>query len=161
MLTWLPDLSSISGLTLNSPASGQLLPLSAHPDLLYNSNVLTDALCIKLQQGTLRAPFNGQYDSRLLNGRRLRFRHSSGLTMQLDLPINKATLAYPYRHEVGSGCEVTVGQQILSLDLQALQECYAVLMLLPNPAILASYSCSKYVEASVDTAIIIQTLTKN
>lgn len=160
MLTWLPQVEVNNGVALNSPATGQLLPVSAHPDLLYNTNVLTHALCIKLQHGTLRSPFNGVYDCRLLAGCRLRFRHSSGVTMQLDLPLPPAQ-KNTYSCVVLSGSKVTAGQAVMEVDLQMPGDCYAALMLLPHPAINAASSCSRFVEAAKDTAFIIQTLTKN
>lgn len=137
------------------------MPLTEHPDLLYNSNVLTLALCIKLQHGTLYAPFSGLYDSKLLAGRRLRFRHSSGLVMQLDLPLcanisSDAGVA----HLATSGASVNNGQSVMQLDLQAQQHCYAVLMILPHPAIAEVFSTRRYAEATKDIAFIIQTKNK-
>lgn len=160
MLTWLPQLTGLDGIAVKSPASGMISPLSVHPDLLYNANVLALALCIKLQHGTLVAPFAGHYSACLQSNRRLRFRHSSGLTAQLDLPRSLAncngkgviTLTPP-------GSMVRSGQPVVKLDLQSLQGdsgCYAVLMLLPHPAIQNAFCAARYVGAAEDTAVIIQ-----
>jgi PTS system glucose-specific IIA component len=161
LLTWLPQLTGLDGIAVKSPATGMVLPLSAHPDLLYNANVLALALCIKLQHGTLTAPFAGHYSACLQSNRRLRFRHSSGLTAQLDLPHSvtnsngKGMITLTHTDSM-----VRAGQPVVKLDLQYLQNdnssCYAVLMLLPHPAIQNVFCAEHYVEAASDTAIIIQ-----
>lgn len=138
------------------------MPLTEHPDLLYNSNILTMALCIKLQHGKLSAPFGGAYDSQLLAGRRLRFRHNSGLTMQLDLPLNTNINSNKVAtYQATSGTIVSCGQSVMTLDLQAQQHCYAVLMILPHPAITEVFSARRNVEAAKDVAFIIQTQNKH
>jgi phosphotransferase system IIA component len=160
MIHWLSQLSDVTGLPVKSPASGVIQPLNKHPDLLYNSNILPQALCIELQHGTLISPFTGQFSCQLLSGRRLCFKHNSGLTVQLDLPaaLNHVP-ACALKPLVPSGQRVQAGQAVVKLDLQLLsanEGQFAVLMVLPHPAISAVFSAERLVDAAQDTAIIIQ-----
>lgn len=159
MLNWLTQLSEMQGVAVKSPACGMLLPISTHPDQLY-SGILQQALCIKLQQGTVVAPFNSLYQCSLNGRRRLSFKHSSGLTLQLDLPSSViAGLGQGIEYLADSGQHLSAGQPVLKLDpyyLQAELGCYAALMVLPHPAIEAIFSMQRYVTAATDTAIIIQ-----
>lgn len=160
MLNWLAQLNTMHGVAVKSPACGMLLPVNAHPQQLYNSSALSSALCIKLQQGTVVAPFNSLYQCSLNGRRRLRFKHSSGLTLQLDLPSSTvADFGRGIEYLAQSGQQLKAGQPVLKLDpyfLQLEQGCYAVLMVLPHPAIEAIFSMQRYVKAAEDTAIIIQ-----
>ncbi|HEY0924761.1 PTS glucose transporter subunit IIA [Rheinheimera pacifica] len=160
MLNWLAQLNEIEGVAIKSPACGTLLPISSHPELLYNSGIMQQALCIKLQQGTVVAPFNSLYQCCLNGRRRLRFKHSSGLTLQLDLSSHLiADCSQGIEHLAGSNQQLRAGQPVLRLDphyLQASQGCYAALMILPHPAIEAIFCMQRYIAAAADTAIIIQ-----
>lgn len=161
LLNWLAQLSDITeGVAVKSPVCGNLLPINVHPERLYNSAGPAQALCIKLQQGVVMAPFNCLYQCSLNGRRRLRFKHSSGLTIQLDLPSGvTAAFGQGIEYLAGSGQQLRAGQPVLKLDpryLQADQGCYATLMILPHPAIEAIFSMQRYVTAATDTAIIIQ-----
>jgi sugar PTS system EIIA component len=160
MIHWLPQLADTSGLPIKSPATGSIMPLSAHPDCLYSADVLPQAVCIKLQQGTLVAPFTGQYSCCLQGGRRLSFKHQSGLQLQLDLPESiHSSRSSAMKHLLRSGQSVHAGQAVIKLDLQLLHAdvgCIAVLMIVPHPAIAAVNSAARFVEAAQDTAFIIQ-----
>lgn len=160
MIQWIPQLDAMPGLPIKSPVTGDIMPLTSHPELLFNANVLPQALCIKLQHGTLVAPFAGSYSSTLLDGRRLRFKHKSGLTMQLDLADRKTYRhGVAIRHLVNSGQQVHAGQAVIRLDLQLLQHSnadWAVLTVLPHSAINAVFSAERFVTAAEDTAFTIQ-----
>ncbi|MDP5144690.1 PTS glucose transporter subunit IIA [Rheinheimera baltica] len=160
MIQWLPYLDATLGLAIKSPATGQIKPVTTHSDLLYNANVLPQALCIDLQHGTLVSPFSGHFTNSLHGGRRLTFKHKSGLTLQIDLMVSQnISPSMAIKQLVGSGQAVQQGQTVLRLDLQLLQnsdECKAVLSVLPHPAIAAVYSSEYFVEASNDNAFVIQ-----
>ncbi|MCS4307621.1 phosphotransferase system IIA component [Rheinheimera pacifica] len=160
MLNWLTQLNEIEGIAVKSPACGTLLPISSHPELLYNSGIVQQALCIKLQQNTVVAPFNSLYQCSLNGRRRLRFKHSSGLTLQLDFPSSVMSgLGKGIEYLADSEQLLSAGQPVLRLDphyLQAGQGCYAALMVLPHPAIEAIFCMQRYVAAATDIAIIIQ-----
>lgn len=164
MLNWLTQLHEIAGIAIKSPASGTLLPISSHPELLYNSGILQHALCIKLQQCLVTAPFNSHYQSSLNGRRRLRFKHNSGLTLQLELPSSiVARFGQGIEFLATSGQQLSAGQPVLRLDPHYLQsglDCYAALMILPHPAIEAIFCMQRYVTAATDTAFIIQLKTK-
>ena len=161
MIHWQEQYNAkMPGLTINSPASGIILPLHAHTDLLYNTTVLTQAICIKLTHGTLIAPFAGVYERSLLAGRRLSFRHKSGLTLQLDLPEDSSLQhGEAIKSLVHDGEQVISGQPVLRLDpklLQAETGYLVVLMVLPHPAILAVFSAERFVAAGLDAVFTLQ-----
>jgi sugar PTS system EIIA component len=160
MIHWLPHLNDITGLQIKSPATGIIAPLNTHADLLYNANVLEQALCIKLQHGTLVSPFHGCFNSLLSGGHRVSIKHQSGLTMLIDLPdITTLTNGNLAKSLVRSGQVVRAGQPIIQLDLQLLQandDKVVVLILMPHPAITAVFSAERFVDAAQDSAIIIQ-----
>lgn len=161
MINWQEQYTAVvPGLAIKSPASGIILPLHAHPDPLYNTNVLPQALCMKLQHDTLVAPFAGLYNSSLLFGRRLSFRHKTGLTLQLDLPEDKSLKhGGAIKHLVNDGSQVIAGQPVLRLDPKLLQAdgvYMLVLMLLQHPAISTVLSAERFVAAGQDTLFTIQ-----
>lgn len=164
MIQWLSQLSDISGLAISSPATGLIKPLIEHPDPIYSSNILPQAICIKLQQGLLYAPFNCQYSCHLFFGRRLRFKHQSGLILQLDLPqLTQEEANHTIKQLVCNNSHIKAGQPIVKLDLQNITHNaspYAVLMLLPNPAVTAVFSTERHVDAVKDNAMIIQIKSK-
>lgn len=160
MIQWQAQHQPLSGWPVKSPATGFVMPLTSHSDLLYNANVLSQALCIKVQHDTLLAPFSGDYSYSLAGGRRLSFKHKSGLTLQLDLsdkPFQGQGAAI--RRLVDCGQTVQAGQPVVRLDLQLLRDpCgyQVVFMVLPHPAIMAVFGIERFVEAGLDTALTIK-----
>lgn len=160
MINWQEQHLTTAGIAIKSPVTGDIMPLSAHSDPLYHSNVLSYALCIKPKSDTLLAPFHCSYSSCLYFSRRLIFKHKTGLTLQVDLPDvlqhgqNKSarTLSQP-------GSNVATGQPILRLAPQVLQNSSTdllTLMIVPNPAIAEVFSIERFVEAGRDTVFTIQ-----
>lgn len=161
LITWQELHGALAqGLAVKSPASGFIQPLQYHTDPLYRANVLPQTLCMKLQHDTLVAPFAGFYDSCLQNGRRLSFRHKTGLTLQLDLPQNKEPgRGWAIKPLVFSQKQVKATQPILRLDPKLLQDTEGyliVLTILPHPAISAVFSTERFVEAGLDNLFTIQ-----
>ena len=160
MINWLSPGENLAGFQLKSPVSGMIKPLTSHSELIYNANVLPQALCVELQQGTLIAPFSCHYDTALLGSRRLIFKHKSGLTLQVDLaPSTDIVPAQAIKHLVSPRTMVSAGQAIIRLDMQQLSpltDLQLVVMVLPHPVINAVFSCERYVEAGQDTLFTIQ-----
>ena len=139
------------------------MSINEHPDLLYNANVLKHALCIKLQHGTLVAPFNAKLNTALSIGRRLTFTHKSGLTLQIVLPLGlAASNGKGIRFQHHSEQTVQAGQEILQVDMQYFQQqqpIYAAVILMVLPTVQTVFSAMKHVEAGLDPIFVIQ-LTK-
>ncbi|CAM3867926.1 PTS glucose transporter subunit IIA [Rheinheimera salexigens] len=160
-LQWLPQLRDIRGIGIKSPISGDIFPLTEHADPLYHSMLLDQALCIKLHQGTIKAPFTGKFTACLDGNRRLRFTHKSGVILQLDLPFalfEQHTKAI--RRLTITAIDIEAGQDILQIEqhwLHSHQPIFCVLMLLPHPMIKALFSSQRKVIAAHNAAIIIQT----
>lgn len=164
VLQWLPQLTNIRGIGIKSPISGDILPLSEHPDPLYHSLLLEQALCIKLHQGTIKAPFQGKLDACLQGNRRLRFTHKSGVSIQLDLPLALfAQHAKAIRRLTIGPIDVAAGQEIMQIAqywLHLHQPIYCVLTLMPHPLIKALFCSKRRVIAAHTAAFIIQTHSK-
>jgi phosphotransferase system IIA component len=163
-LQWLPQLENLRGIAIKSPISGEVLPLTKHPDPLYHSMLLDQALCIKLHQGTIRAPYKGKFDASLQGNRRLRFIHKSGICMQLDLPLTMFEQhAKAIRRLTMTPVDVEAGQEVMQIApywLHSQQPLYCVVMLLPHPLIKALFCTQQRVIAAHTAAIIIQTQLK-
>lgn len=163
-LQWLPQLGDIRGIGIKSPISGDILSLKAHPDFLYHSMVLDQALCIKLHQGVIKAPFTGKLTFYLHGNRRLRFTHKSGISVQLDLPLALfSAQSTAIRRLSIAAIDVAAGQEIMQIEphwLNSQHPLYCVLMILPHPMIKALFSSERRVFAAHNAAIIIQTHSK-
>ncbi|MCB5227510.1 PTS glucose transporter subunit IIA [Alishewanella sp. 16-MA] len=131
VIIWQQDWTTLEGFIIKSPFSGQVLPISMHPELLYQQDIFPATLCCKLQQGTLYAPFSGHFTTARAGERRLIFTHTSGLTLTVDLPF-----AISIDHGKGlhwlcrAPREVKAGTPILQIDLAywqlVLDELYCV-----------------------------------
>ncbi|WNO60820.1 PTS glucose transporter subunit IIA [Rheinheimera sp. MMS21-TC3] len=163
-LQWLPQLGDIRGIGIKSPVSGDILPLKAHPDFLYHSMLLDQALCIKLHQGVIKAPFKAKLTAYLHGNRRIRFTHKSGISVQLDLPLALFTQhAKAIRRLSISAIDVDAGQEIIQIEqhwFNSQQPLYCVLMILPHPIIKALFCCERRVLAAHNAAVIVQTYSK-
>jgi len=155
MLHWTEQLPRTADtILLKSPVTGQVLPLSEHPEPLYHNGILPLAVCIRLEHGIITAPFNCLFSRRLNNGRRLSFRHHSGFTLQLELPQEIATF-----HGAGlisyveTPAEVKAQQQVMQLDLQRFRQqgqLYAIVMPEPFPRLHTAHCRQRKVLAGQD-----------
>ncbi len=157
MIIWHSALNDNDGIAVKSPASGYILPVTEHPDRLYNASALPAALCIEVKQGTVVAPFNGECHFSLHNNRRITFKHQSALTLVLELS-SELCQHRGTRTMVQHGSSVRTGQPVLSAELPAGHStaCYAVAMLLPHPAVTDIFASRRFVTAGADTMIILQ-----
>ncbi|MEH8018326.1 PTS glucose transporter subunit IIA [Rheinheimera muenzenbergensis] len=156
MITWHSTLSTGDGIAISSPLTGYVLPITSHPDLLYNANVLTAALCIQLTQGTLLAPFNGVCELSLLYHRRITIKHRSGLTLAIELgcEMHSRNIAQ-WQTNVFN---VVAGQPILAFDLPAnrRQKNYATVMISPPQSVNEISTSQRAVTAGVDALLVLQ-----
>ncbi len=162
MIKWHSSLASSDGVCIKSPLSGLVLPLTSHPDLLYNANVLAAALCIQVTQGTLLAPFNGVCDFSLQYNRRVSIKHRSGLTLLVELS-NELCAKQHMRKQHTDKANVVAGQALLSFELPAHKHdhCYAVVMLCTNHSIAEIWACQRQVIAGTDPLLILKQKTDN
>lgn len=137
-IIWQQDWTKLQGFMIKSPFSGQLMPISSHPYLLYRQDILPNTLSCKLEQGTFYAPFNAEFATSRDVDRRLTFKHLSGLTLTLDLPIELRDLHGKGMHWLcRANQHVTAGTPVLQLDLPFLQ------IQLPEVHCLATISAPK------------------
>ncbi|MGI5309482.1 PTS glucose transporter subunit IIA [Rheinheimera sp. WS51] len=160
-LQWLPHLRETRGIGIKSPVGGDICSLTEHPDPLYSAMYLEQALCIKLQQTSIKAPFKGNLSFSLQGNRRLCFKHKSGISVQLDLPLALFEQhANALRRLSISPLEVTAGQEVIYIEphwLNSQQPLYCTLALLPHPMIKALFCSERRVIAAQNAVMIIQT----
>lgn len=156
MIRWQSSLSCQNGIPIKSPLTGFVLPISSHPDLLYNSNVLPSALCIQMTQGTLLAPFSGRFGFSLLGNRRITMKHQTGLGMVIDLKSsaeNDAFTIMPLKSEN----EMKAGQPLATFDLSGRRrhKHYAAVMLMCPAGVSEIVACQRSVTAGTDPLFIL------
>jgi phosphotransferase system IIA component len=162
MIAWHSTLSCKDGVIITSPLSGYVLPVTSHPDLLYNTNVLPAALCIQLTQGTLLAPFNGDCEFSLQYNRRVSIKHRSGLTLLIELSNELCAQQHMRMQHTGSG-PIVAGQLILTFDLPLVKHhnSYAVVIINPGNNIAEIRACQRQVIAGADPLLVLQQNTDN
>ncbi|GAB2925744.1 PTS glucose transporter subunit IIA [Rheinheimera gaetbuli] len=162
MIAWHSTLSCKDGVIITSPLSGYVLPVTSHPDLLYNTNVLPAALCIQLTQGTLLAPFNGDCEFSLQYNRRVSIKHHSGLTLQVEFSNELCGQQHMRKQHSNKG-SVVAGQLLLTFELPLVKHrnSYAVVMLCPDNTIAEIHACQRLVLAGTDPLLIIKNNTDN
>lgn len=157
MITWRSSLADNEGISIKTPLSGDVLPVTSHPDLLYNANVLPAALCIKLTQGKLLAPFSGVCTFSLQYNRRISINHRSGLILHIEFCAKLFAQNSKQKQLICAG-NVVAGQQLMSIELPANQQnaCYAVVMLSNHHSISEVWTCQRQVIAGTDPLLIIK-----
>lgn len=157
MITWRSSLPHNESVCIKSPLSGNVLPVTSHPDLLYNANVLPTALCIKLSQGKLLSPFSGVCTFSLQYNRRICIKHRSGLILQIEFCATLFAQNSKQKQFIGAG-NVIAGQQLMSFELPSNQHnaCYAVIMLSNHPSASEIWACQRQVIAGIDPLLFIE-----
>ena len=156
MIRWQSSLNGEIGISIKSPLTGHVLPITSHPDLLYNTNILPAALCIELTHGTLLAPFSGSCEFSLLGERRVTMKHRSGLGVVIDLSPLTDSKPFAVRR-LDTRSTISTGQPIATFDVSARgrQKYYAAVMLILPGGVSEILACERSVTAGVDPLIII------
>lgn len=160
-IIWQQDWTKLQGFIVKSPFSGQIMPLNEHPLPLYAQDILKNTLACRLQQGTLYAPFNAQLSTSRDVNRRLVFKHQSGLTLTLDLPVSLRNLNGKGMHWLShSGMQVAAGKPVLQLDLPYLQiqldDIYCLATITGSARLDKIYSRRAQVNANTDAIFVLQ-----
>ncbi|GHG70770.1 hypothetical protein GCM10010919_21540 [Alishewanella longhuensis] len=160
-IIWQQDWSKLQGFVIKSPFSGQLAPLNMHPMPLYYQDILPSTLSCKLQQGTIYAPFNAEFSTARDLDRRLVFKHQSGLSLTLDLPVALRNLHGKGMHWLSRSCKkITAGTPVLQLDLPYLQlvldDIYCLATIVGSVYVDKIYSRKAQVNANEDPLFVLQ-----
>lgn len=122
VISWQQDWRKVTGVPVKSPVSGQVLSISHHPEPLYQQDILAAAVCVRLEQGQIVAPFSGIITTSLEVERRIQFQHQSGLRLVLELPAKLAKLNGRGLHWLTPRQQqLSPAAPVLQLDLAFLQ----------------------------------------
>lgn len=159
-IIWQQDWKSMQGLVIKSPFTGLVMPSSKHPEPLYQQDILPNSLCAKLEHGLIIAPFNTKLTTSRDLGRRLRFMHTSGLELIIDLPITLRKLQGKGLHWLSEpGQKIAAGSPVLQLDLPFLQlnlgEIFCVASLRVPTKLNTLYSKQAHVQANQDPLFVL------
>ncbi|CAM5190539.1 PTS glucose transporter subunit IIA [Alishewanella longhuensis] len=165
-IIWQQDWTKLQGFIVKSPCTGQLMPISEHPQPLYYQAILPNTLSCKLQHGTIYTPFNAEFSTARDVDRRLIFKHQSGLSLTLDLPVALRTLQGKGMHWLSrSGQQLTAGTPVLQLDLPYLQllldDIYCLATIAGSARLDKIYSRKAQVNANEDALFVLQLKTSS
>lgn len=163
VINWQQDWRKISGVPVKSPVTGQLFPVTQHPEPLYQQDLLPAAVCVRLEHGLILAPFACQLQTTLAADRRLHFLHQSGTKLCLELSPKLAKLNGRGLHWLAAKAQpLTAGTPVLQLDLAFLQleldleELYCLLYLDSPVRMDALYCRQSRLAAGQDPLFIMQ-----
>lgn len=161
MIEWRSAISDSEGIAVKSPVSGYVMPIAAHPDPLYQHTLVNTGCCIALTQSVVTAPFQANCQLSLLQNRRMRFTHKSGLLLLVEF----MPALFTHHHItsfIDNSCEVKAGQPILQIGAQLTHhdKTFAVVMLAVPQAITNIQASERFVEAGKDTLFILQRMSE-
>lgn len=116
-------LPATQGLTIQSPASGMVMPLSQATEPAAAAGYFGEGVMLLLQGHQLKAPFAGICIRQDQAGQQLRFCHANGL--QLDIHFPPQCLAQHGRGfdwQIDNKTTVTAGQTVLHFDVALLSQ---------------------------------------
>lgn len=161
MIEWHSAISNSEGIAVKSPVSGYVMPMTAHPDPVYQHAPAQNGCCIALAQGLVTAPFHASCQLSLLHNRRLRFTHKSGLTLVVEfvpaLFTDRIVTSY-----INKNCQVKAGQPVLQIGPQSSlsDKAFAIVMLATPEAVTKALACERFVETGKDSLFILQRMSE-
>jgi len=136
-------------------------PLTSQSPSLFRSGLAGDGIWLELRDNQILSPFSSQFSRSNATGQQLRWRHSSGLVMQLDFPLfTKQLHGVGFHWAVPEQAEVNAGSLIAQFDLGLLnplgQKFGVLLRLLPHPKINRIHCRSGYHQAVKDDLLALE-----
>ena len=108
-------------ISINSPLSGILMPLSAIPDPVFSEKMLGDGVAIDPTDNILYSPVNGRVTMIHTSGHAITVRCEDGTEVLMHVGIDTVKLnGEGFNVLVTTGSEVSVGQKLIEFDLDLL-----------------------------------------
>ncbi|WP_282942012.1 PTS glucose transporter subunit IIA [Paenibacillus sp. RC67] len=115
---WLTNKTKYQSLDINSPLSGQSVPLDHVPDKAFASKQMGEGLAIDPMDGILVAPFDGVVVYLIQSKHALILEHESGLQLLIHIGINTVALkGEGFHSHIETGDLVSAGQKLITFDV--------------------------------------------
>lgn len=158
---WLSNKTKYQSLDINSPLSGQSVPLDHVPDKAFASKQMGEGLAIDPTEGILIAPFDGVVIYLIQSKHALILEHESGLQLLIHIGINTVALkGEGFHSHIRSGETVIAGQKLITFDVNFIREAgYELItpIVIANGEIAPDVACS-YKEVQTGEAAIMRVI---
>ncbi|WP_028552578.1 PTS sugar transporter subunit IIA [Paenibacillus sp. UNC451MF] len=120
---WLTNKTKYQSLDINSPLTGQSVPLDQVPDKAFASKQMGEGVAIKPTDGVLIAPFDGVVVYLIQSKHALILEHESGIQLLIHIGINTVALkGEGFHSHIVSGEMVSAGQKLITFDVDFIRE---------------------------------------
>ncbi|WP_350305947.1 beta-glucoside-specific PTS transporter subunit IIABC [Photorhabdus viridis] len=118
-----PYSSKTKKLTLLSPMTGEIKPLSSVPDDTFSEKIIGDGVAIIPTEGVVKAPFNGKVSMITPTGHAIGLISEQGVELLIHIGIETVDLqGKGFNLQVIEGQTVVVGEILVNFDISFLQE---------------------------------------
>lgn len=112
-----------SKVEIKSPIVGTALPISEVPDEVFASKMMGDGIAFEPSEGILYAPVDGEIIQLFPTLHAVGIKANNGLEILLHIGIDTVKLSgYGFESFVGVRDKVSVGQKLISFDLNQIKE---------------------------------------
>ncbi|NRN28386.1 beta-glucoside-specific PTS transporter subunit IIABC [Photorhabdus heterorhabditis] len=118
-----PRFSKTKKITLLSPMTGKIEPLSSVPDDIFSEKIIGDGVAIIPTEGVVKAPFNGKVSMITPTGHAVGLISDQGIELLIHIGIETVGLqGIGFNLQVIEGQRVRVGDVLVNFDLGFFQE---------------------------------------
>ncbi|MCA6222119.1 beta-glucoside-specific PTS transporter subunit IIABC [Photorhabdus antumapuensis] len=118
-----PRFSKTKKITLLSPMSGTIEPLSSVPDDTFSEKIIGDGIAIIPIEGVVKAPFNGKVSMITPTGHAIGLISDQGVELLIHIGIETAGLqGAGFNLQIIEGQRVVAGEVLVNFDLEFLQK---------------------------------------
>ncbi|WP_051225671.1 PTS sugar transporter subunit IIA [Photorhabdus temperata] len=115
--------SKTKKLTLLSPMTGEIKPLSSVPDDTFSEKIIGDGVAIIPTEGVVKAPFNGKVSMITPTGHAIGLISEQGVELLIHIGIETVDLqGKGFNLQVMEGQTVVAGDILVNFDIFFLQE---------------------------------------
>lgn len=119
----LKNLFSQPGITIASPVSGTVVPLTEVPDPTFAQGILGPGAGVQPSEGRIVAPANGTVDMMFDTGHAVSMTTSEGAELLIHVGIDTVNLkGQHYTAKCKSGDTVRKGDTLIEFDIDAIRE---------------------------------------
>lgn len=118
-----PYISDFSGVTLNSPLAGKVIPLSEVNDDIFSKNLIGNGVAIEPSEGKVVAPINGQVMSLLESKHAIGIKSDEGIEILIHVGLDTVKLGGQFfTNKVVQGQRINIGDELIEFDLAAIEK---------------------------------------
>ncbi|SCC06408.1 PTS system beta-glucoside-specific IIA component, Glc family (TC 4.A.1.2.5)/PTS system beta-glucoside-specific IIB component, Glc family (TC 4.A.1.2.5)/PTS system beta-glucoside-specific IIC component, Glc family (TC 4.A.1.2.5) [Gilliamella bombicola] len=118
-----PVALDFSGVTLSSPLTGKVIPLSEVKDDVFSQNLIGDGIAIEPSQGKVVAPISGEVISLLESKHAIGIKSDQGIEILIHVGLDTVKLGGQFfTNKVVQGQRINVGDELIEFDLEAIDK---------------------------------------